>query len=91
MDPDTQVSDNTMGELEDLFTDLVKHQEIALSIQKDILRVISSARGARNSRPEPKREESAEVFLGFNAGEELEYAEEADELLLGSDMGYELE
>jgi multidrug efflux pump subunit AcrA (membrane-fusion protein) len=65
------LSDTTMGELETLFTDLVKHQEITLSIQRQILRTISSSRPPKVFEPYEK--------------------EETDELLLGSDMGYEPE
>ncbi|TEB21063.1 hypothetical protein FA13DRAFT_1742417 [Coprinellus micaceus] len=64
-----------MGELETLFTDLVKHQEITLSIQRQILRTISSSRPHKVFEPYEKEEETDELLLGSDMGYELEYTD----------------
>ena len=44
LDPKIQADCSTLNKLEALFTDLVKHQETVLSIQRQILQTISSSR-----------------------------------------------
>ena len=69
------LDDNALDDLEILFTDLVKHQEVNLSIQRQILRRISSFRPPKVFEPYEKEEETDELLLGSDMGYELEYTD----------------
>ncbi|TEB19631.1 hypothetical protein FA13DRAFT_1744117 [Coprinellus micaceus] len=61
IEPKIRADDSTLNKLEILFTDLVKHQEATLSIQRQILQTISSSRPPKVLESYEKEEETDEL------------------------------